>query len=144
MQTYNCTIGFYVRAYVNFDVEAESDEKAQQAAIDKFTDDSLHHASYENDWDNIAMPAIVSLENEDTGASIAEGEDFAQNDMDAQQLASGQMLEALRHCLAFAEYELELRKPSADPEYIEYAQRAVDTARAAIDAATFRKEATHG
>lgn len=42
------------------------------------------------------------------------------------------MLDALRHCLAFAEHELELRAASADPEYIGCAQYAVDTARAAI------------
>jgi hypothetical protein len=39
---------------------------------------------------------------------------------------------ALQACLCFAEQELELRLPSADPEYIEYAQKPVDTARAAI------------
>jgi hypothetical protein len=47
-----------------------------------------------------------------------------------------ELLEALKRSLAFAEYELELRLPSADPEYIEYAQKAVDTARSAIAKAT--------
>lgn len=46
--------------------------------------------------------------------------------------AAPPMREALRHCLAFAEHELELRKPSGDPEYIAYAQKAVDTASEAL------------
>ena len=46
------------------------------------------------------------------------------------------MLAALRANLAFAEHKLELREPSADPDYIKYAKEAVETARVAIAAAT--------
>jgi hypothetical protein len=50
------------------------------------------------------------------------------------------MLAALRANLAFAEHELELREPSADPDYIKYAKEAVETARAAIAKATGQPE----
>lgn len=46
------------------------------------------------------------------------------------------LLAAAKSALAFAEHELELRAPSGDPEYIAYAEQAVNDLRAAISRAT--------
>ena len=55
------------------------------------------------------------------------------SDANGQLMAAAPiLLDAAKTALAFAEYELELRKPSCDPEYIKYAQTAVDELTAAI------------
>jgi len=66
----------------------------------------------------------------------ADAESDAQEPIDEQYREvlghNEEMLVALQHCLRFAEHELEVRLPSGDAEYIAYAQKAADTARAAI------------
>jgi hypothetical protein len=54
--------------------------------------------------------------------------------------AAPDLLAAARSALLFAEHELELRRPSGDPEYIGYAERAVTELRAAISRATKPQE----
>lgn len=96
MTTYSTIIGLFVRCYAKFDFEADSDELATRAAIDKFRSDSPDIQFEDMDHNNIAMPSICQIFNEDTNQEILQGHDFALSLADARDLAADDMLAMLR------------------------------------------------
>lgn len=101
MKTYHAVIGVFVRTYAKFEVEAESNEKAVEAAIAKFKSDSEHIVYEDTDYENLAQPSIASLYAED-GEDVACGHDFALNLQDSLEAAAGDLLKALELVVSWA------------------------------------------
>jgi hypothetical protein len=100
LKSYSATIGVYVRAYGHIKFEAEGDETATAAAIAVFKDRTQDVFFADFDWNNLAHPSIVSIDDaEDSDRTIAEGVDFALSPEDARDLASADLLTALEGIL---------------------------------------------
>ena len=66
---------------------------------------------YDAQYDNIAQPSIVSIQDTETNGTVLEGFDFPITATDARGYASGKMLEALEFVrMTFADIEASKRK----------------------------------
>ena len=66
---------------------------------------------YDAQYDNIAQPSIVSIQDTETNGTVLEGFDFPITATDAREYASGKMLEALEFVrMTFADIEASKRK----------------------------------
>ena len=111
MKQYRVLYGSFVRMYADHVIEAENDETARQAAIQEFEARNDELDWYDAQYDNIAQPSIVSIQNNETNGTVLEGFDFPITATDAREYASGKMLEALEFVrMTFADIEASKRK----------------------------------
>jgi hypothetical protein len=111
MKQYRVLFGTYVRMYADHTIEAENDEAARQVAIEEFKARNDELDWYDAQYDNIAQPSIVSIQDIETNGTVLEGFDFPITATDAREYASGKMLEALEFVrMTFADIEASKRK----------------------------------
>jgi hypothetical protein len=104
LKSYAATVGVYVRTYGHFKFEAENDQGAPAAAIAAFKECRSAVFFEDIDWNNLAQPCIVSIDDaDDSDRIIAEGIDFPLSEGDARDFASAELL-------AEAEKAVELMK----------------------------------
>ena len=140
MKTYRILFGGFVRMYADSIIEAENDEAARQAAIQEFKARNDELDWYDAQYDNIAQPSIVSIEDAETKDTILEGFDFPATAADAREYASDKLLAALQNLMPEIESEIDQRKHSGnDEDWIELDRKAAN-ARAAIAEATAIKD----
>jgi hypothetical protein len=124
-KTYSVCIGAYIRGYSTFEVQATSDEKAIAAAIAKA---KAEECDFDEDMDysNVALPAIahIFLKDDDTRtAPIVEGLDFALTEQDALDMASKDLLAALRKAERLLVHLQGTQEMPPSPEYVSEVRR---------------------
>jgi hypothetical protein len=140
MKQYRVLFGTYVRMYADHTIEAENDEAARQVAIEEFKARNDELDWYDAQYDNIAQPSIVSIEDVETKDIVLEGFDFPATTADAREYAAEKLLIALENLLPDIESEIDQRQHSGiDEEWSELDRKAAD-ARAAIAEATVIKD----
>lgn len=101
MKTYNATIGVYVRQYASLDFESDNpDPEFLKATTIQLAQVNGKMEFYDTDWDNMALPSIVSLSEENGTEDIIEGHDFSMTAEDAAQWNAMAMLQMLNRALA--------------------------------------------
>jgi hypothetical protein len=111
MKQYRVLFGAYVRMYADHTVLAENSEAARQRAIEEFRAKVQDMDWCDPQYDNLALPSIVSLQDNDTNEDILDGYDFALTPSDARQYAADKMLQALEFVqMTFADIEASKRK----------------------------------
>jgi hypothetical protein len=111
MKTYRVLYGSFVRMYADWTIEAEDSETARKLAIEQFKANNDEMDWYDAQFDNIAQPSIVSIQDIETNETVLEGFDFPITASDARDYASGKMLEALEFVrMTFADIEASKRK----------------------------------
>lgn len=111
MKQYRVLFGAYVRMYADHTVHAENNEAARKLAIEEFKARLQDIVWYDAQYDNLALPSIVSLQDNDTNEDVVDGYDFALTPWDACQYAADKMLQALEFVqMTFADIEASKRK----------------------------------
>jgi hypothetical protein len=111
MKQYRVLFGAYVRMYADHTVLAENSEAARQRAIEEFRAKVQDMDWCDPQYDNLAFPSIVSLQDNDTNEDVVDGYDFALTPSDARQYAADKMLQALEFVqMTFADIEASKRK----------------------------------
>jgi hypothetical protein len=111
MNQYRVLFGAYVRMYAEQVIEAEHNEAALRQAIEEFKSRGAELQWFDADDDNLALPSIVTMQNDETRDDVLEGHDFPITPADARQYAAGKMLEALEFVrMIFADIEASKRK----------------------------------
>jgi hypothetical protein len=111
MSQYRIVFGAYVRMYADHTVEADTAEAARTRAIQEFKARASEFRWLDPNYDNLALPSIVSLEADDPPGDILEGIDFSVTSADARQYAANKMLQALEFVrMTFADIEASKRK----------------------------------
>lgn len=95
MPHYHVVFGAFVRMYADHAVEADTDDAARARAIADFRAGAADFAWLDANYDNLALPSIVTLQRTDPPADIIEHHDFALTSADARQYAADKMLVAL-------------------------------------------------
>jgi hypothetical protein len=136
MKEYRIVYGAFVRMYADHTIEAESDEAAHKLAIEEFKakGEDLHWT--DANYNNLALPSIVTLETADLPGDVLEGHDFSVTPADARQYAAEKLLEALLNIMPEIEREIDRRKNTGGDEYWIELDRIAAAARAAIAEAT--------
>ena len=88
MKQYRILFGAFVRMYADHTIEAENDETARQVAIEEFKARNDELDWYDAQYDNIAQPSIVSIQDTETNGTVLEGFDFPITATDAREYAS--------------------------------------------------------
>jgi hypothetical protein len=132
MNSYHATYGAYVRMYADHQFEAEDDSAALASAIDEFKKHGGEFGWTEEDYDNLALPSIVGLQDTELGKDIVEGHDFAANEADARDLASQDLLASLKEILFEIDQEIGQRQTSGNDESWADLQQKSDRAHAAV------------
>jgi hypothetical protein len=99
---------------------------------------TIHH--YDVDADSDGRPRdygediceIADNQHQDANAALIAAAPDTASERDRLKAEVADLVAALRSALAFVQYELELRLPSEDEEYIGYARRAVAAITVAI------------
>jgi hypothetical protein len=111
MRRYRIVFGAYVRMYAECTIDANDNEAARKRAIDQFKTRAPEFQWVEPDYDNIALPSIVSMQVDDPPSDVLEGYDFPITPADTRQYAAAKMLEALEFVrMTFADIEASKRK----------------------------------
>ena len=111
MKEYRVLFGAYVRMYAEHSIEVENDDAARRVAIEEFKARSDELPWCDPQYDNLALPSIVSIQDADTREDVVEGYDYAATPLDARQYAADEMLEALEFVrMTFADIEASKRK----------------------------------
>ena len=111
MRQYRITFGAYVRMYADHTVQAESDEAARKLAIEEFKAKVQDLEWGDAQYDNLALPSIVCMQDLGTNEDVLEGYDFPLTPADAHQYAADKMLEALEFVrMTFVDIEASKRK----------------------------------
>ena len=111
MKQYRVLFGAYVRMYAEHTIDAEDKETARKLAIQEFKARTRDIQWFDPDYDNLALPSIVSMQIEDTDKDVLDGYDFPITPTDARQYAADTMLEALEFVrMTFADIEASKRK----------------------------------
>jgi hypothetical protein len=140
MKQYRVLFGAYIRMYADHTIEAENEEVARQVAIQEFKAKNDELDWYDAQYDNIAQPSIVSIQDTETNSTVLEGFDFPITAADAHEYAADKLLAALQNLMPDIESEIDQRKHSGiDEEWIELDRKAAN-ARAAIAEATAIKD----
>jgi hypothetical protein len=84
MKKYHATYGVCIRAYAQHNFEAANDEAAKTKALEEFKEHQTEMAWSDFDHDNLALPSIVGLRDEDNARDILQGYDFAITTEDAR------------------------------------------------------------
>lgn len=123
---YNVVFGAFVRVYGGTTFEANNDAEAIEKAKQVFK--AGDYTFEDHDWNNLALPAIVSLEREGTvreyDETVLEGEEFAATLEDARDMRASAMVEMLTKVRAWVNDECE-RRGDEDQEYAEPAASIV-------------------
>jgi len=138
MKQYRVLFGCYVRMYADWAIEAEDDETARKLAIEQFKANNDEMDWYDAQFDNIAQPSIVSIQDTETNGTVLEGFDFPITAADAREYAADKLLAALQNLMPDIESEIDHRQNN-DKEWIELDRKAAE-ARAAIAEATAIKD----
>jgi hypothetical protein len=83
MNQYRVLFGAYVRMYAEHIIDAEDDQAARKQAIKEFKARVLDITWCDPQYDNLALPSIVSMQNNDTNEDVLEGYDFPITPTDA-------------------------------------------------------------
>jgi len=111
MKQYRVLFGAYVRMYAEHTVHAENNEAACKLAIEEFKARVQDIVWFDAQYDNLALPSIVSLQDNDTNEDVVDGYDFPLTSSDARQYAADKMLQALEFVqMTFADIEASKRK----------------------------------
>jgi hypothetical protein len=111
MKQYRIIFGAYVRMYADHTVHAENNEAARKQAIEEFKARAHELQWLDPNYDNLALPSILSIQIDDPAGDVLEGYDFPITPADARQYAAGKMLEALEFVrMTFADIEASKRK----------------------------------
>lgn len=136
MKQYRIIFGAYVRMYADHIINAETNEAALKLAIEEFKDRSHELPWLDPNYDNLALPSIVSMQIDWPPADVFEGYDFPITTTDARQYAAHKLLDALLSLMPEIESEIDQRKHSGgDEDWIALDRKAAE-ARAAIAEAT--------
>jgi hypothetical protein len=136
MKKYRIVYGAFVRMYADHAIEAEDDEAAPKMAIEEFKANGEDLQWTDAQYDNLALPSIVSLEATDPPGDVLEGHDVAATPADARQYAADKLLEALLNIMPEIDREIDRRKDTGDDDYWIALDRIAANARAAIAEAT--------
>ena len=140
MKQYRVLYGAFIRMYADYTIEAENDETARQVAIREFKAKNEELDWYDAQYDNIAQPSIVSIQDTETNGTVLEGFDFPITATDAREYAADKLLATLQNLMPDIESEIDQRKHSDnDEEWTKLDRKAAD-ARAAIAEATAIKD----
>jgi hypothetical protein len=96
MQEFHALIGAYVRSYCEMTFEAKSMKAALPQAIAKYKQNDRDVTYRDTDYENVALPCVVSLERMSDRKLIVEGHDFALNENDARDLHAQELLNIAR------------------------------------------------
>ena len=111
MNEYRIVYGAFVRMYADHTIEAHNDEAARKLAIEEFKAKGEDLQWHDAQYDDLALPAIVSLETSDPPAEVLVCHDFSTTPADARQCAADTMLQALEFVrMTFADIEASKRK----------------------------------
>ena len=111
MPRYHVTYGSYVRMYADHFIDADNDDAARIRAIEDFKSHSQEFQWIDPQYDNMALPSIVSIQTDDAREDVLQGYDFAVTPADARQYAAYKMLQALEFVrMTFADMEASKRK----------------------------------
>ena len=111
MKQYRIIFGAYVRMYADHTVQAENNEAVRKLAIEEFKAKVQDIVWYDAQYDNLALPSIVSIQDDDTNEDVLDGYDFPITPSDARQYAADKMLAALEFVrMTFADIEASKRK----------------------------------
>lgn len=136
MNQYHVVFGAYVRMYAEHIIHAEDDETARKKAIQDFRCRSAEYQWLDANYDNLALPSIVSIQLDDPLGDILEGYDFTITPADARQYAAEKLLNALLDLMPDIESDIDQRQHSGnDEDWIKLARKAA-IAQAAIAEAT--------
>lgn len=123
MKKYNVMYGASIRAYGQATFFAENNDASIEKAkliFRKAQDDIVFD---DVDYDNMALPAIVSIQSDDE--DVAQGIDFALTEDDALDFNSRAMFNLLKELRGWINDEAE-RRGREDDEYEEPAHKEVD------------------
>ena len=111
MKEYRIVYGAFVRMYADHTIEAENDEAARKLAIEEFKAKGEDLQWTDPQYDNLALPSILSIETADPPGDALEGQhDFSVTPADARQHAADTMLQALEFVrMTFADTEASKR-----------------------------------
>jgi hypothetical protein len=136
MQEYRVVFGAYVRMYADYAIEAENNEAARKLAVEEFKAKFQEMNWCDPQYDNIALPSILSMQTIQPPGDVLEGYDFAITPSDAHQYAADKLLDALLNIMAEIEYVIDQRRRGGnDDSWMELDRKAAE-ARAAIAEAT--------
>ena len=140
MKQYRVLYGAFVRMYADWTIEAEDSETARKLAIEQFKakNDEMHW--YDPQYDNIAQPSIVSMQDDETNEDAIEAYDFAITASDARDYAADKLLAALENLMPDIESEIAQRRSSGNNEEWIKLDRKAAAARAAIAEGTAIKD----
>ena len=111
MKEYRIVYGAFVRMYADHTIEAENDEAARNLAIEDFKAKGADLQWHDAQYDDLALPSIVSLETTDPLGEVLVCHDFSVTPVDARQFAADAMLQALKFVrMTFADIEASKRK----------------------------------
>jgi hypothetical protein len=111
MPRYHVTFGAYVRMYADHFIDADNDDAARTRAIEDFKSHRQEFQWLDPNYDNLALPSIVTIQSDDAQEDILQGYDFSATPEDARQYAAHKMLEALEFVrMTFADIEASKRK----------------------------------
>lgn len=136
MKNYRVTFGAYVRMYADLTVEAGSTDAARKRAITEFVAHSQELPWLDPNYDNLALPSIVSIQSIEPPGDVLDGYDFPITPTDARQYAAPKLLAALIDLIPDLESEIDQRKHSGNDEDWLELDRKVAAARDAIADAT--------
>lgn len=141
MPYYHVTYGSFIRMYADHFIDADNDDAARTRAIEDFKSHSQEFQWLDPNYDNLALPSIVSIQTDDAREDVLLGYDFSVTPADARQYAANKLLAALENLMPEIESEIDQRQHSGiDEEWIELDRKAAD-GRAAIAEATALDEA---
>jgi hypothetical protein len=111
MKQYRIHYGAYVRMYAEHTIHAENSQAARDLAIQEFKTKAEDLQWYDPQFDNLAFPSIISIQDSDTREDVLEHHDFASTATDARQYAADKMLQALEFVrMTFADIDASKRK----------------------------------
>lgn len=145
MKQYRVVFGAYIRSYADHTVRAETDDAARQQAIEDFKARGPNLQWLDPDYDNLALPSIVSMQSDDPPGDVLESHDFPVTPADARQYAANKLLAALENLMPDIENEIDQRRDSGiDEEWIELDRKAADAREAIAEATAIKDEPSNG
>jgi hypothetical protein len=131
--------------YADWTIEAKDSETARKLAIEQFKAKNDEMDWYDPQFDNIAQPSIVSIEDAETNGTVLEGFDFPATAADAREYAADKLLAALQNLMPDIESEIDQRQHSGNnEEWIELDRKAADARKAIAEATAFKDQPSSG
>jgi hypothetical protein len=95
MKQYRIVFGAYVRMYADHIIHAENNEAARKLAIEECRIRSHELQWLDPNYDNLALPSIVSMQTDDPPCDVLEGYDFPITPADARHMRPTQCSQRL-------------------------------------------------